>query len=131
MEQAIDRIINDYDCSELKAKKIFNATVEEVYCIIALYKYYEWALLRGLKDYDVGEINILERKPYYKKDPVLNISASHIVQLSKRSLFREFARETGCKYTIEQVMFCETNEISALNRVLTKIKEDNYAINYY
>lgn len=116
-QEIIEKISRELELSERQASRLLNEREELVLCIIALYKYWDWAKTR-FAQLTVDRLYI--DVPYYGKDPVFNLNPGHIVQLSKRSLFRQFQRETGCKFSIEQVMFLDKKQISALNRVLTR-----------
>lgn len=116
-QEIIEKISRELELSERQASRLLNEREELVLCIIALYKYWDWAKTR-FTQLTVDRLYI--DVPYYGKDPVFNLNPGHIVQLSKRSLFRQFQRETGCKFSIEQVMFLDKKQISALNRVLTR-----------
>ena len=116
-QEIVEKISRELELSERQASRLLNEREALVLCIIALYKYWDWAKQR-FAQLTVDRLYI--DVPYYGKDPVFNLNPGHIVQLSKRSLFRQLQRETGCKFSIEQVMFLDKKQISALNRVLTR-----------
>lgn len=133
----VAKIMDEQDMSYSKANAHLNTLVANVHYIVCFYKYYEWALENDLiPDIKINALQrdklatILKNMPFYKKDPVLNVRASHIVALSKRSLFREFCRKFNVKYKIEQVMFCSVGDITKLNNVLST-KRGKYDLNLH
>ena len=133
----VAKIMDEQDMSYSKANTYLNTLVANVHYIVCFYKYYEWALENDLiPDIKINALQrdrlapILKNMPFYKKDPVLNVRASHIVALSKRSLFREFCRKFNVKYKIEQVMFCSVGDITKLNNVLST-KRGKYDLNLH
>lgn len=133
----VAKIMDEQDMSYSKANAHLNTLVANVHYIVCFYKYYEWALENDLiPDIKINALqrdrlaHILKNMPFYKKDPVLNVRASHIVALSKRSLFREFCRKFNVKYKIEQVMFCSVGDITKLNNVLST-KRGKYDLNLH
>lgn len=133
----VAKIMDEQDMSYSKANAHLNTLVANVHYIVCFYKYYEWALENDLiPDIKINALqrdrlaSILKNMPFYKKDPVLNVRASHIVALSKRSLFREFCRKFNVKYKIEQVMFCSVGGITKLNNVLST-KRGKYDLNLH
>lgn len=133
----VAKIMDEQDMSYSKANAYLNTLVANVHYIVCFYKYYEWALENDLiPDIKINALQhdkltpILKNMPFYKKDPVLNVRASHIVALSKRSLFREFCRKFNVKYKIEQVMFCSVGDITKLNNVLST-KRGKYDLNLH
>lgn len=133
----VAKIMDEQDMSYSKANAHLNTLVANVHYIVCFYKYYEWALENDLiPDIKINALqrdrlaSILKNMPFYKKDPVLNVRASHIIALSKRSLFREFCRKFNVKYKIEQVMFCSVGDITKLNNVLST-KRGKYDLNLH
>ena len=133
----VAKIMDEQDMSYSKANAHLNMLVANVHYIVCFYKYYEWALENDLiPDIKINALQcdrlapILKNMPFHKKDPVLNVRASHIVALSKRSLFREFCRKFNVKYKIEQVMFCSVGDITKLNNVLST-KRGKYDLNLH
>ena len=133
----VAKIMDEQDMSYSKANAYLNTLVANVHYIVCFYKYYEWALENDLiPDIKINALQrdrltpVLKDMPFYKKDPVLNVRASHIVALSKRSLFREFCRKFNVKYKIEQVMFCSVGDITKLNNVLST-KRGKYDLNIH
>lgn len=133
----VAKIMDEQDMSYSKANAYLNTLVANVHYIVCFYKYYEWALENDLiPDIKINALQrdrltpVLKDMPFYKKDPVLNVRASHIVALSKRSLFREFCRKFNVKYKIEQVMFCSVGDITKLNNVLST-KRGKYDLNLH
>lgn len=133
----VAKIMDEQDMSYSKANAYLNTLVANVHYIVCFYKYYEWALENDLiPDIKINALqrdrltSVLKDMPFYKKDPVLNVRASHIVALSKRSLFREFCRKFNVKYKIEQVMFCSVGDITKLNNVLST-KRGKYDLNLH
>ena len=133
----VAKIMDEQDMSYSKANAYLNTLVANVHYIVCFYKYYEWALENDLiPDIKINALQrdrltpVLKDMPFYKKDPVLNVRASHIVALSKRSFFREFCRKFNVKYKIEQVMFCSVGDITKLNNVLST-KRGKYDLNLH
>lgn len=131
------KIMDEQSMSYSRAMTHLNLLIANVHYIVCFYKYYEWALENELlPEFKLTAMqrerlaNVVEDMPFYKKDPVLNVRLSHIVALSKRSLFREFCRKFNVKYKLEQVMFCSVGDISKLNNVLS-IKRGKYDLNLH
>lgn len=127
-------IMEQEDITYGKANKHLNSLVSNVQAIVCFYKYYEWAIDENkLWDIKVNKQriqDILEGMPFYKKDPVLDVCAEHIVALSKRSLFREFCRGKSVNLKLEQVLFCSSKDIVRLNNILNK-QRGKYDLNIH
>lgn len=131
------KIMDEQSMSYSRAMIHLNLLIANVHYIVCFYKYYEWALENELlPEFKLTAMqrerlaSVVEDMPFYKKDPVLNVRLSHIVALSKRSLFREFCRKFNVKYKLEQVMFCSVGDISKLNNVLST-KRGKYDLNLH